>query len=102
MASLTGAKNTLSAYSKNILENVCANSKRSMAKTFGIVSVVMIFQTIIHGKLKICVAIHHKLPRLKPVMKTESVPNPMVLDLDVCQESFIFKNLSRSRHMIVT
>jgi len=73
-----------------------------MAKMFGIVSVVMIFQTIIHGKLKICVAIHHRLPRLKPVTKTESAPNLMVLDLDVCQESFIFKNLSRSRDIILT
>ena len=96
MTRLTSAKNTLRAYLKNILENVCANSKRSMAKMFGIVSVVMIFQTIIHGKLKICVAIHQRPLRLKPVTKTENVPNPMVLDLDVCQESFIFKNLSRS------
>ena len=72
-----------------------------MAKMFGIVSVVMIFQTIIHGRLKICVAIHHKLSRHKPVMKTESAPNLMVLDLDVCQESFIFKNLSHNRYVII-
>lgn len=61
-----------------------------MAKMFGIVFVVMIFQTIIHGKLKICVAIHHRPLRHKLVMKTESAPNPMVLDLDVYQERFIF------------
>ena len=72
-----------------------------MAKMFGIVSVVMIFQTIIHGKLKICVAIHHKLSKHKPVMKTECAPNLMVLDLDVCQESFILKNLSHNRYVII-
>ena len=73
-----------------------------MVKMFGIVSDVMIFQAIIHGKLKICVAIHQRLSKHKPVMKTESAPNLMVLDLDVCQESFILKNLGHNRYVFIT
>ena len=60
-----------------------------MAKTFGIVSVVMTFLTIIHGRLKICAVIHHKPRKHKLVTKTEFVLNLMALDLDAFQDIFI-------------